>query len=92
MDPCNEMGIVVNSEMMAMKTMTPAKSKDVMIRLVYNMQKYQEIKNERDFGMDSVWSYTGGFMGLFVGCCLLSLLDDGYDLIAHCLHANRISK
>ena len=47
----------------------------------YSMTKYHEIRNERDFGMESVWSCIGGYIGLFIGCSLLSLLDDGYDLL-----------
>ena len=89
--PCNEMGISVTSETMPVKKWGPPDSKDISIRLVYNMQKYQEIKNQKAFGKDSVLSYTGGFVGLFVGCCLLSLLDDAYDLITYYLKKQKNS-
>ena len=33
-------------------------------------ETYQEIVNERDFGIDSLWSTVGGFIGIFVGTSL----------------------
>ena len=61
---------------------------DVLIRILYNMNKYQEIKNEKDFGLDSLWSNIGGFVGIFIGYSLLNLLDDVYDLTAYLFRVN----
>ena len=36
----------------------------------YMEKTYQEIVNERDFGIDSLWSTVGGFVGIFVGTSL----------------------
>lgn len=82
--PCNEMEISVTSES------NPYKSGDntVDIAFAYKMKTYQEIRNERDFGMESLWSCIGGYIGLLVGCSLLSLLDDGYDLLMYFFKAN----
>ena len=78
-EPCNEMAITVTSEAEANKKLN--KGYDVQVRFTYNMRKYQEIKNDRDFGMESLWSYIGGYVGLFIGCSLLSLLDDAFAIL-----------
>ena len=78
-EPCNEMAITVTSEVEANKKLN--KGYDVQVRFTYNMRKYQEIKNERDFGMESLWSYIGGYVGLFIGCSLLSILDDAFAIL-----------
>ena len=33
-------------------------------------KSYQEIINEREFGLESLWSTVGGFIGIFVGTSL----------------------
>ena len=85
--PCNEMEISVTS---GSNRNNPNKTGEntVDIAFAYNMKTYQEIRNERDFGMESLWSCIGGYIGLFVGCSLLSLLDDGYDLLLYFFKAN----
>ena len=85
--PCNEMEISVTS---GSNRNNPNKTGEntVDIAFAYNMKTYQEIRNERDFGMESLWSCIGGYIGLFVGCSLLSLLDDGYDLLLYFFTAN----
>ena len=82
MAPCNEMGISVSSQAISRRHLH-SKS-EVEIRVTYNMQKYQEIRNERDFGMETLWSCIGGYLGLFVGYSLLSLLDKSYDCLMLC--------
>ena len=47
------------------------------------METYQEIKNEEAFGLDSLWSSIGGFLGIFIGYSLLNLLSDGYDVMVY---------
>ena len=84
--PCNEMGISVSSQAMARRR-SPSNSA-VEIRVTYKMQKYQEIRNEKDFGMETLWSSIGGYLGLFVGYSLLSLLDKGYDCLMLCFKTN----
>ena len=78
--PCNEMEISITPEV-KITPRKPRKSYDAILEFSFNMQKYQEIRNVRDFGMDSAWSSIGGYVGLFIGCSLLSLLDDGFDLL-----------
>ena len=78
--PCNEMEISATSGINVHRDaakQTPGPE----LGFTYSMTKYHEIRNERDFGMESVWSCIGGYIGLFIGCSLLSLLDDGYDLL-----------
>ena len=52
---------------------------ELILKLTYSIDSYMEIKNGKDFGMDSLWSYTGGYIGLFLGYSLFSLLSDGFD-------------
>ena len=33
-------------------------------------KSYEEIINEREFGLESLWSTVGGFVGIFVGTSL----------------------
>ena len=83
--PCNEMEISVTSES---NPYTKTGKETMGITFSYNMKTYQEIRNERDFGIESLWSYVGGYIGLFVGCSLLSSLDDGYDLLLYFFKTN----
>ena len=83
--PCNEMGLVVNSQMQTKKN---PEDNDVLIKILYHMNKYQEIRNEKDFGFDSLWANIGGFLGIFIGYSLLNFLDDGYDLMAYLFKVN----
>ena len=92
--PCNEM--VVNhftkeGQMFRTNTIKDKTRKytdlkleetDVVLKFSYPMQKYEEVRNVRDFGMESLFSYIGGYVGLFLGYCLLSLLDDLFELLA----------
>ena len=39
----------------------------------YMEKTYQEIVNEREFGINSLWSSIGGFIGIFVGTSLSQL-------------------
>ena len=82
--PCNEMEIVVTPQRREQKVIQ-RKMDVVTFNVGYQMQHYQEIRNEKDYGLDSLWSNIGGFLGIFVGYSLLNLLNDGYDLITYLL-------
>ena len=45
------------------------------------MQKYQEIKNEKELSFEMLWSSIGGFVGMFIGYSMLQFLDNGLDWI-----------
>ena len=93
--PCNQMGIITNVDRKDKKELAimsnggaaekvnnsqEANNEDELIlELTYSIDSYMEIKNGKDFGMDSLWSYTGGYIGLFLGYSLFSLLSDGFD-------------
>ena len=64
----------------------------VDFKIVYQLQDYKEIKNERYYGLDSLWSNIGGFLGIFVGYSLLNLLNDGYNLITYLLKVDGSAK
>lgn len=96
--PCNEMGLVVTSQITPskifvkrtgtkngekLKTKLEDTTSDVVIKFVYQMRTYLEIRNERDYGLDSLWSNIGGFVGIFIGYSLLNLLNDGYAFIVY---------
>ena len=42
---------------------------------MYRNDKYWEIRNTRDFGMASLWSSTGGFVGVFLGFSLFQFIE-----------------
>ena len=89
--PCNEMEVIITSEARTYAKKV-RKSYDAELDVVYTMQKYQEIRNVRDFGMETTWACVGGYVGLFIGCSLLSLLEGGYDLLISLFKANTISR
>ena len=64
--PCNEMKLTVTSD-----TQTPENSFQLNFR--YLDKNYEEIVNEREFGIESLWSTVGGFVGIFVGTSLSQL-------------------
>lgn len=50
-----------------------ASKKSVKIRIEYAMKGYKMATNNRAFGMLSLWSQIGGFVGMFLGFSLLQL-------------------
>ena len=62
------------------------REKDIVLKITYRMQNYQEIKNEKDFGLESLGSCIGGFVGIFIGYTLLNLLDDFLEFITYFLN------
>lgn len=50
--------------------------------------EYQEIKNEKDFNFEMLWSNIGGFIGIFAGYGLLQVLLTALDFMA-CLEIFR---
>ena len=77
-NPCNEMGINVNIKN---KDKNQESEERVVLKFVYRMQKYQEIKNEKEFSLEMLWSGIGGFVGMFIGYSMLQLLDNGLNWI-----------
>ena len=92
--PCNEMVVghfTKEGQMLRTNTIKDKTRKytdlnlqetDVVLKFTYPMQKYEEVRNVRDYGMESLFSYIGGYVGLFLGYCLLSLLDDLFKWLA----------
>ena len=62
--PCNEMKLV------AIVDQRPADEFYLKTRFVYIDKNYQEIVNKREFGLESLWSTVGGFLGIFIGASL----------------------
>ena len=62
--PCNEMKLV------AIVDQRPGDGFYLKTRFLYVDKNYQEIVNERDFGLESLWSTVGGFLGIFIGASL----------------------
>ena len=85
-NPCNEMGIVVTSQVNHDFTNKIVEKDVVIFNFIYQMQNYQEIRNVKDYGLDSLGSSIGGFVGIFIGYSLLSLLNDGYDLLEYLIN------
>ena len=62
--PCNKMEVVTNDKIMKSKD---SEDNEATIAFVYRMDSYQEIINYKEFGFFSLWSYIGGYLGLFLG-------------------------
>jgi len=67
--PCNEMELTVTYNA------RPTDGKLLFLKFKYLDKNYQEIVNERDFGLESLWSTVGGFVGIFVGVSLSQVPD-----------------
>lgn len=84
--PCNEMAINVNIKQKVNKkdekVETSKNTEEIIwMKIFYMMQTYQEIKNEKEFSFEMLWSSIGGFVGMFIGYSMLQLLDNGLEWI-----------
>ena len=70
-EPCNE----VLSPLNVIRTHTAGIFQGLSISLFYTTEVYQEIRNEKDFGFEALWSGMGGFVGIFLGYSLLNVAD-----------------
>ena len=86
--PCNKMEIVTNDKIMKSKD---SEDNEATIAFVYRMDSYQEIRNYKEFGFFSLWSYIGGYLGLFLGYSFFSLLDDAYSLLEFFYGSKQVS-
>ena len=80
--PCNEMKLTVTYDQQKLddhwltfladghNPSSPSVEELLSIEFRYLDQNYQEIINEREFGIESLWSTVGGFVGIFVGTSL----------------------
>ena len=82
---CYKMNVIVNKKEKELKKKREKKGKDTAtLTLIYAMEEYQEIKNEREFGLEMLFSSIGGFVGMFIGSGLLQVLDYGLDCALSC--------
>ena len=65
-----KMAITVLAHQKRKKDLTSIITRTFEYHFKYMEKTYQEIVNERDFGIDSLWSTVGGFVGIFVGTSL----------------------
>ena len=68
--PCDEMSLVVPFNV---KTYSPEGR--FYIQVTYMEEHYQEIVNVEDFGFESFWANTGGFIGIFLGFSLFQITE-----------------
>ena len=52
---------------------TNLKSKKVILKIEYAATGFREMQNYRAFGLLSLWSQIGGFVGIFLGYSLLQV-------------------
>ena len=86
--PCNKMEIVTNYKFMKSKDL---EENEATIAFVYRMDSYQEMRNYKEFDFFSLWSYIGGYLGLFLGYSFFSLLDDAYSLLEFFYGSKQVS-
>ena len=65
--PCSEMTMISSIDRM--------NGSFLELGFMYRNDKYWEIRNTRDFGMASLWSSTGGFVGVFLGFSLFQFIE-----------------
>lgn len=65
--PCSEMTMISSIDSITGSLLE--------VKFQYRNDKYWEIKNTRDFGMTSLWSDVGGFVGIFLGFSLFQLVE-----------------
>ena len=51
----------------------------VKIQIEYAMKSYKKATNNRSFGILSLWSQIGGFVGMFLGYSLLQLPNVAWE-------------
>ena len=68
--PCNEMKLAVTYDK---QSIFFYEKKFLFMKFKYTDKNYQEIVNIREFGLESLWSSVGGFVGIFVGTSLSHL-------------------
>ena len=68
--PCNEALIIAKVET---KKLTRDDRFSLSISIMYTTETYQEIRNERAFGIEALGSGVGGFIGIFLGYSLLQV-------------------
>ena len=74
--PCNKMSTTVTHKQTKIQRYWASELtwnkglRFVEIRFNYVVKSYQEIVNEREFGIESLWSTVGGFVGIFIGTSL----------------------
>ena len=65
--PCSEMTMISSIDTM--------NGSHLELKFQYRNDKYWEIRNTRDFGITSLWSGVGGFVGIFLGFSLFQLVE-----------------
>ena len=63
--PCNEMRSAITTNHQKRRVMS--------FTIKYLDRSYEEIINEREFGLESLWSTVGGFIGIFIGTSLVEV-------------------
>ena len=63
------------SEMTMISSIHSTNGRNLELKFQYRNDKYWEIRNTRDFGMTSLWSGVGGFVGIFLGFSLFQLVE-----------------
>ena len=87
--PCNQMSLVGSfyfKNKIFFNQNSDKGENELLFRVYYPSQTYQEITNKKDFGFESLWSCIGGFVGIFLGYSLMQLpeiLSDGVTFITN---------
>ena len=90
--PCNEMKLAVTYD----KQPIYFNEKQFLFpTFKYTDKNYQEIVNVREFGLESLWSSVGGFVGIFVGTSLShlpSLISMHWTWLQNKIKSNKTTK
>ena len=90
--PCNEMKLAVTYDK---QPIFAHERNFLFMKFKYTDKNYQEIVNVREFGLESLWSSVGGFVGIFVGTSLShlpSLIAMHWTWMQHKIKSNATKK
>lgn len=90
--PCNEMKLAVTYDK---QPIFFHENQFLFTIFKYTDRNYQEIVNVREFGLESLWSSVGGFVGIFVGTSLShlpSLIATNWTWFQNKIKSNTIIK
>ena len=87
--PCVEMTVSSSTDMQ-----DTGAFENMYLKFHYRADKYLETVNKRNFGLESLWSSVGGFVGMFLGYSVLQvphiMITNIHRFIRYCFRARQV--
>ena len=88
--PCNDFRVTANAKELSAKNGTTNGTEQTSLAVYYESDEYLEIRNQRDFDGEMLWSSIGGFVGMFGGYGLLQVLLEVLNRMMVCMTPNSL--